>query len=476
MYRKKAHVHFVGIGGIGMSGIATILKYQGYDVSGCDLDLEQQSVKNLSQLGCTIYHGNNTPSCQDAAIDILVYSSAIKAHDPEIIAAQARGIPTIPRALMLAELMRTKYSIAIAGAHGKTTTTSLISHILMEAAMDPTIIIGGHLKNISTNARFGKGDFLVAEADESDRSLTRLIPTLAVVTNIDLEHLETYTDLDDIKQTFKQFLNNLPFYGKAIVCIDDANIRSLLPMPHIKMIKYGLDSSADIYANSINLQPDHSTFTVWRKNQSAPLGNIQLSMPGSHNILNALAAITVALDVDINFDVIAHALQNFKGIERRFSYRGRYQGAEVFDDYGHHPLEIAKTIEVAKRRAKNKVIVIFQPHRYTRTDKLWNDFVTVLATSSIDNLIITDIYAASEAPIAGITSQKLAAAIAQHHPQCTVSYAPYSYDFGDIIKQLQPIAREGDLILLQGAGKINLLATLLTQQGNSSAQHSEKTL
>ncbi len=225
MYKKKAHIHFVGIGGIGMSGIATILAYQGYEISGCDLDLHQQSVSNLQKLGVTIVAGHNQLLCHDNSIDVVVYSSAIKADSPEIKAAQERGIPTIPRGLMLAELMRTKYSIAIAGAHGKTTTTSLVSHILMEAQLDPTIIIGGHLKSISTNAHWGQGDFLVAETDESDRSLLNLQATLAIVTNIDLEHLETYSDLDDIKQTFKQFLNNLPFYGKAFVCIDDPHIR-----------------------------------------------------------------------------------------------------------------------------------------------------------------------------------------------------------------------------------------------------------
>ena len=244
---KQAHVHFVGIGGIGMSGIATILKHQGYTISGCDCDMDQQSVKDLTLIGCKVYHGNNTPACQDPSIDILVYSSAIKDKNPEILAAQARGIPTIPRALMLAELMRTKFSIAIAGAHGKTTTTSLISHILIEAKRDPTVIIGGHLKNISNNARFGGGDFLVAEADESDRTLERLHATLAVVTNIDLEHLETYQDIDDIKATFRRFLYNLPFYGKAILCVDDPQVCSLFPLPHIKVLKYGLDENADVY-------------------------------------------------------------------------------------------------------------------------------------------------------------------------------------------------------------------------------------
>lgn len=459
MYRKKAHIHFVGIGGIGMSGIATILKYQGYEISGCDMDLDQQSVKNLIALGCTVHHGNNTPGCHDNSIGVLVYSSAIKSHDPEIIAAQERGIPTISRALMLAELMRTKYSIAIAGAHGKTTTTSLISHILMEAELDPTIIIGGHLKTISTNARFGKGDFLVAEADESDRSLTRLVPTLAVVTNIDLEHLETYKDLDDIKATFKQFLNNLPFYGKAIVCIDDPHIRSILPMPHIKMIKYGLDAQmADIYADDVVLQAHHSTFTVWHKESAQPLGTIHFSMPGNHNVLNALAAITISLDLGVPFERIAAALSSFKGIERRFSYRGTYQGAEVFDDYGHHPQEIMNTIKVARNRAGNKVTVVFQPHRYTRTDKLWDEFIKIFLQADIDHLIITDIYPASEAPIPGVTSERLAQEIARMKPKFSVHYIPYDHHFDAITKALQPITHQGDLILIQGAGKIHKLA------------------
>jgi UDP-N-acetylmuramate--alanine ligase len=462
MYHKKAHIHFVGIGGIGMSGIATILKYQGYEISGCDLDLDQQSVKNLQSLGCKVYHGNNTPFCNDTTIDIIVYSSAIKARDPEIINAQQRGIPTIPRALMLAELMRTKYSIAISGAHGKTTTTSLISHILMECHRDPTIIIGGHLKNISTNARFGTGDFLVAEADESDRSLVHLQATLAVVTNIDLEHLDVYRDIDDIKNTFIQFLNGLPFYGKAFMCTDDVHVRSLIPLlPHLKIIKYGLDDTADIYATNINLQPSHSTFTVWRKSSVHSLGTVHHAMPGRHNVLNALAALAVALDLGIPFASAASAFETFKGIERRFSYRGIFKGAEVFDDYGHHPNEIFNTLLVARRRAKGKLIVVFQPHRYTRTDKLWNDFITIFAQSSIDHLIITDIYPASEQPIAHITSQNLVQAIATQNPQYTISYVPCDEEFASIIHHLEPKVTTDDLVLLLGAGKINKLSNYL---------------
>lgn len=457
MYKKKAHIHFVGIGGIGMSGIATILRYQGYEISGCDADLDQQSIKNLLSIGCHIYHGNNTPSCNNESIDILVYSSAIRAHNPEIVAAQQRGIPTIPRGLMLAELMRTKYSIAIAGSHGKTTTTSLISHILIEAQRDPTVVIGGHLKNISTNARLGGGDFLVAETDESDRSLLHIQATLAVVTNIDLEHLETYKDLDDIKNTFKQFINNLPFYGKAIMCVDDPQVRSLLPIPHIKTIKYGLDgNSADIYAQDIQLHEDHSVFKVFRNGKE--LGSVTLSMPGRHNVLNSLAAITVALDLDINFETIAASLENFKGIERRFSYRGTFKGAEIFDDYGHHPNEILNTLLVARKRSKRKLTVIFQPHRYTRTDKLWHEFISTFKTSGIDHLIVTDIYAASEQPIAHVTSQNFVRDLQQSNPPFSITYAPFETDFKTIKETLEPLVHDGDLVLLLGAGKINKLA------------------
>ncbi len=461
MYNKKAHIHFVGIGGIGMSGIATILKFQGYIISGCDLDLDQSNIKNLQELGCTIFHGNNTPGCHNENIDILVYSSALKDDNPEIIAAQKRGIPTIPRALMLAELMRTKYSIAIAGSHGKTTTTSLISHILIEAQMDPTVIIGGHLKTISTNARIGEGDFLVAEADESDRSLLHLHATLAVLTNIDLEHLETYKDLDDVKQTFSHFLNNLPFYGKAIICIDDKNVRSLLPMPHIKTITYGFDTAADMYATNIMLNPDHSTFTVYHTNKK--LGIVYFAMPGRHNLLNALGAIALALELHVPFKVIAQALTTFQGVDRRFTYRGTYKGAEVFDDYGHHPIEIMNTLHVARNRSKNNVTVVFQPHRYTRTKELWNDFINIFIDSDIDHLIITDIYPASEQPIDGITSKKLVETIQTYNPDFKVSYIPYEDNFEQIQQIIDTYTKENDLLLLLGAGKLTKLSISLSK-------------
>lgn len=458
MYNKKSHIHFVGIGGIGMSGIATILRYQGYTISGCDLDLDQSSVRRLQEIGCAIYKGNNTSACHDHSIDTVVYSSAIQSNNPEIQAAQHRAIPTIPRALMLAELMRMKYSIAIAGSHGKTTTTSLISHILMEAQFDPTVIIGGHLKTISNNARIGNGDFLVAEADESDRSLLNLYATLAVITNIDLEHLETYRDLDDIKQTFKQFLSNLPFYGTAILCAEDENIQSLLPVSNVKTITYGLSPRADIWATNIDLQADHSTFTLCQQQTEEPLGSITINMPGQHNVLNALAAIALAQELAIPLLLIASALKTFKGIERRFSYHGRYHGAELFDDYGHHPKEIAYTLQVARRRARNKLIVIFQPHRYSRTHKLWDQFLTTFKESGIDHLVITDIHPASEAPIPGITGKQLAQTIQGCNPPFSVSYAPLETDFCSIKQSIETTAQQDDLVLLLGAGKINKLA------------------
>lgn len=464
MYRKKAHLHFVGIGGIGMSGIAKILKYQGYTISGCDSDIHQQNVTDLKKIGCSIFEGNNTNQCNDTSIDVLVYSSAINNTNPEIVNAQQRGIPTIPRALMLAELMRTKFSIAIAGAHGKTTTTSLIAHILIEEKKDPTVIIGGHLKNISTNAQFGLGEFLVAEADESDKSLVHLQATLAVVTNIDLEHLDVYKDIEDIKNTFKQFLDNLPFYGKAILCIDDPHIQSIMPMPHLKTIKYGLNPDlADIYATNIILGKDYSQFHVHTKVNNIPvlLGTITLNMPGKHNVLNCLAATALALELGTPFARISTALQNFKGIERRFSFDGNYKGAEIFDDYGHHPEEIRNTLLVARNRTRNKLVVIFQPHRYTRTDKLWNNFVDMFMHSPIDHLIITDIYPASEAPIPAITSENLVKAIQQRCPYFSVSYAPYDPEFNAIRTTLNTVVAPDDLILLQGAGKINKLADYL---------------
>lgn len=462
MYTKKTHIHFVGIGGIGMSGIAIILKQQGFDISGCDQDTDQKSIHHLKELGCRVYNGNNTVHCKDESIDVLVYSSAIRSHNPEIIYAQERGIPTIPRALMLAELMRTKYSIAIAGSHGKTTTTSLISHVLIESGIDPTVIIGGHLKNISNNARMGLGNFLVAEADESDKTIEKLNPTLALITNIDIEHLETYTDLDDIKATFKKFLNNIPFYGKAFLCAEDEAVVTIAQqLPHIKKVFYGIHENADIYGKNIRIESDFSSFDVFQKGKSEPLGSVTINMPGIHNVLNTLGAIAVALDLGTEFNSIKAALASFKGIERRFSFKGTFHGAEFYDDYGHHPQEIHHTLIVAKRKCKKKLIVLFQPHRYTRTDKLWHKFIEVFKQNNIDHLLITDIYPASEASIPNVTSSRLVQAINEGHTTKKTEYVAFDDNFSQIKNVLLSRIQEGDLVLLLGAGKMNKLPELL---------------
>lgn len=462
MYTKKAHIHFIGIGGIGMSGIAKILKNQGYVVSGCDQNNEQKSTQELQALGCPIYKGNNTAACNDDSIDILVYSSAIAIDNAEIKRAQERGIPTIARALMLAELMRTKYSIAIAGAHGKTTTTSLVSHLLIEAQYDPTVIIGGHLINISSNARMGSGDFLVAEADESDRSFLHLQATLALVTNIDYEHPETYADLDDAKQTYRQFLNNLPFYGKAFICIDDPAIVSLLPMPHLKIIKYGLDASAHISARNIELSPTATHFMLTE--YGVDIGEVTLHMPGNHNLLNCLGAIAIARDLAIPYSTIKDALAIFKGVERRFWYRGTYKDAEIFDDYAHHPKEIEQALRVARKRAQARLLVIFQPHRYKRTYHLWQDFLDVFARHPIDELIVTDVYSAGEASIEGVTSERLVYDLLRQKPDLKVKYVPYDEQFTHLEAIAADIAQKDDLLLLLGAGRLTNFAQKLTAQ------------
>jgi UDP-N-acetylmuramate--alanine ligase len=459
--RTTQHIHFIGIGGIGMSGIAMILSQQGYRISGCDRDPHQQSVSDLLMHGCVVHTGNNTSECHDDSIDIVVYSSAIQPNNPEIQRARNRGIPTIQRASMLAEIMRTKFSIAIAGAHGKTTTTSMISHILLEAQLDPTIIVGGHVKNLSTNARLGQGDLLVAEADESDRSFLKLYPAWAVVTNIDLEHIDVYHDLDEIKQAFQQFLGNLPFYGKAFLSSDDEHIQSLLPLHQIKTVSYGLSEHADIRARDILTHARYSTCTIWRKHDNVPLGSLYLTMPGIHNIQNATAATAVALNLGVPFSTITQALAHFSGVERRFSYRGNYKGAELFDDYGHHPTEIDRTLTVARKRSEGRLIVAFQPHRYSRTQGLWQDFISVFTLHKIDHLIITDVYAASEAPIAGITGERLAQEMQQLLPTGQVTYTPQDDQWSSLCAQLNTVIKPHDLVLFLGAGKINQAACIL---------------
>lgn len=475
---KKQHIHFIGIGGIGMSGIAEILKLQGYIISGCDKDLNSKIINHLKEIGCIIHKNHSADHIKD--IDVLVYSTAINKQNVEITAALKKGIPVIPRAIMLSELMRMKHGIAVAGSHGKTTTTSIISHILLEAKKDPTIIIGGILKSISRNAKLGQSDLLVAEADESDKSLLYLNPSIAVVTNIDLEHLDMYKNIDDIKQTFKIFLARLPFYGKAFVCIDDKNLKSILPLPHINTVKYGFSDEADIIGQILELKKTESIFNVYLNTKTAFynqileknnnienkifLGQIKLNMPGEHNILNSLAAIALCLELEVPFEKIKNALKIFKGVERRFEFKGNFKGTDIFDDYGHHPTEIKNTLLVAQKRTKKDLHVIFQPHRFTRTQKLWNNFVNTFGENKkIKTLYITDIYPASEKPIPGITSKKLAQDIKTKNPNINVIYLP---SYHEISQDIQKRLNRGDLLLTIGAGKVNKIGEELVTINN----------
>lgn len=453
MYKKNSHIHFIGIGGIGMSGLAQILAKQGYTVSGCDSNTHQKTVFDAQQAGCSIAPENFSNACQNTNINLFVYTTAIRANNPEILFAQQHGIKTVHRAQILAELMRTKYGIAITGSHGKTTTSSLIAHLLLEAKLDPSIALGGHLHSINNNAHNGTGQFFVAEADESDRSMCELFPSIAVITNIDLEHLETYRNLHDITHTFEKFLDTLPFYGTAIMCTDSPQVKTLLPLQNNNAITYGVENNPDWHARNITYFPDYSTFDAYFKNQK--MGPVHIALPGIHNVTNALAALAVGQELEIPFTTTVQALKSFTGVDRRFTFKGLCQGAAVFDDYGHHPLEIKHTLETARRKTQGKIMMLFQPHRYTRTQKLWNDFVELFTTAPIDHLIITDIYEASETPLPGITSKELIAAIKRKKPSLEAFYISLKPDYTVLEEQISSILKEGDLLLLQGAGKVN---------------------
>jgi UDP-N-acetylmuramate--alanine ligase len=457
MNAQQKHIHFVGIGGIGMSAIATILRKQDFIISGCDSNVEQESVYLLQQLGCNIYCGNNTTECNDNTIETLVYSSIIPHNHPELIQARKLGIPVIPRGLMLAELMHTKKSIAIAGSHGKTTTTSLLAHIFIHAKKDPTVLIGGHLSSIANNAYHGNSDILIAEADESDKSLLYLKATNALITNIDFEHPETYNNIDDVISVFKQFINNLPFYGTVFINCDDRNAQQLCQLTYRKIITFSIDCiNADIRATNIILNSDHSLFTI---TTNKTMFSCRLPIPGKYNIYNALGAIAVALYYKIHPSSIIDALKIFGNVKRRFYFHGTWHDAEIFDDYGHHPKEISCVLEAARNRTKNKLIVVFQPHKFSRTNHLWNEFVLTLKHKNIDQLIITDIYPAGETPIKDITSKKLVNAINKTKINHKTLYAQSN---DEIIKILNKCAKRDDLVLFLGAGPVYHLAHKLT--------------
>ena len=456
------HFHFVGINGIGMSGIAKILYKQGHIISGCDLATSMQNVQELIDGSCPISQHHNSDICRDYSITTVVYSSDVAYNNPELIYARNKGIPTVQRAAMLAEILQHQYAIGIAGSHGKTTTSSMIAHILMYAQTDPTIVVGGIMHNINNNARYGSGFYAVAETDESDRSLLVLPIKLAVLTNIDYEHANIYQNINEIIQVFTEYINKIPHDGAAIVCLDDHNIANILSSINTPTITYGTTSAADIQATQIILNPDTSSFYIYDNRSSKTLGIIHINMPSIYNVLNATAAVAAGLYCSIDFAVIAEALSTFQGVDRRFSYKGTMQSphALIFDDYGHHPTEIYHSLITARRKTKNKLIVIFQPQRYTRTYHLWQEFIQVFASAEIDHLIITDIYAANEPIIDGINGQELVNQI-QQQGSLRVEYIPFTQDLALIEQAVLRTCADDDLILLLGAGKVNQLAAKL---------------
>ena len=443
MYGKIEKIHFVGIGGIGMSGIAEVLLNLGYKVSGSDLR-KTEITERLEGLGGEIFIGHARENVVN--VDVVVISSAVHDDNPEVVEAMERLIPVIPRAEMLAELMRMKYGIAIAGTHGKTTTTSMVATILAKGGIDPTIVIGGRLNSIGTNARLGQGQFLVAEADESDGSFLKLSPTIAVVTNIDADHLDFYKDIDEIKDTFVQFINKVPFYGLAVLCLDNGNIADIIPLVKKRFNTYGLTTQADFRATDVRHTGFTTSFVAHYK--GTLLGEITFSMPGAHNVLNALATIAVAMELNVPFAEIQAGFKAFGGVGRRFQVKGEVRDIMVVDDYGHHPTEIRATLAAAKGGWDRRLVVAFQPHRYSRTKELFEEFVK--AFYDADVLILTDIYPAGEKPIEGITAESLAARI-KRHGQKDVTYIA---DRNAVCDHLLGIVKPGDIVITLGAGNI----------------------
>jgi UDP-N-acetylmuramate--alanine ligase len=440
MFRGRVrHVHFIGVGGIGMSGLAEILRTLEFDVSGSDLR-EGENTRNLQRLGVRIDVGHRAQNVHGA--DVVVYTSAVSPDNPELSEARQRGIPAIARAEMLAELMRVKYGIAIAGSHGKTTTTSLVATILRAAGFDPTVVVGGRMAALGSNARLGAGDLLVAEADESDGSFLRLTPTIAVVTNIDAEHLDFYKTHDAVKEAFVTFLEKVPFYGLSVLCLDHPHVQDLLPRVQRRHVTYGISSQATYSARNINFRGMSTSFAAYRRGES--LGEFTVRMPGQHNVLNTLSAIAVADELEVPLDVMKDALATFHGVARRFTIVDQVEGVTLVDDYGHHPAEIEATLSAARNAYDQRVLVAFQPHRYTRTESLWDDFTRCF--NKADVVLVCDIYAAGEKAIPGISSERLAKAIAEHG-HGAVRYV--------LAAELARIAKSGDVVIALGAGDVN---------------------
>jgi UDP-N-acetylmuramate--alanine ligase len=485
---KTRHVHFVGIGGIGMSGIAELLANLGYAVSGSD-EKRSATTDRLATLGIRIELGHDAAHIGDA--DVVVISSAVRATNPEVVEAGRRHVPVIPRAEMLAELMRLRFAVAVAGAHGKTTTTSMIALALERAGLDPTAVIGGRLSAFGSNARLGRGELMVAEADESDRSFLKLFPSIAVITNIDHEHLENYGGFEDLQQAFVDFANKVPFYGAVVACLDDANLAAVLPRMTRRVTTYGLEATeADVTASDVKMGPLTVTATVKRRARGSTLrpiegltagpghlegrhvagapegadrrkaqvtlGTLTLAVPGRHNLLNALAAVAVGLELGLSFDQVADGLKDFRGAERRFDVRGEPNGILVVDDYGHHPTEIAAVIAAARTFGR-RIVVAFQPHRFSRTASLMEAFGPALGAA--DHVVLTDIYAAGEDPIPGVTLETLGAAV-RRSVTVPVDLVPR---LEDVVPAIVRVAQRGDVVITLGAGSIGTVPDALVE-------------
>jgi UDP-N-acetylmuramate--alanine ligase len=440
---RPAKLHFVGVGGIGMSGIAEVLLNLGYQVSGSDLK-ESDTTRRLAALGGRMWRGHAREHVE--AVDVVVTSSAVRRDNPEVVEARARKIPVIPRAEMLAELMRLKYGVAIAGSHGKTTTTSLAAHLLAHAGMDPTAVVGGKVNAFGSNAKLGKGDYMVVEADESDGSFLHIPPTIAVVTNVDPEHLDHWKTPEALRQGFVAFVNRVPFYGLAILCFDHPGVQSLLPDVEKRFVTYGEAPQADYRAAHIDVSRGQVSFDAFRRDE--PLGRFALSMVGRHNALNALAVVALGDEMGIPHDVTRAAFASFAGVQRRFTVRGEAAGVTVVDDYGHHPAEVRATLRGARDAFDRRVVCVFQPHRYSRTRDLLAEFAT--AFNDADVLVLSDIYAAGEEPLPGVSGESLAEAIRAHGHK-DVTFVP---DRARLALAAREKLRPGDLVLTLGAGDI----------------------
>ncbi len=448
MLGRTRRVHFIGVGGIGMSGIAELLANLGYDVTGSDVKRSDVTSRLESACGVRVYEGHQAANVGEA--DVVVYSSAVRPTNPEVVEAKRRGVPVIPRAEMLAELMRLRFSVAVAGSHGKTTTTSMIALVLERAGLDPTAVIGGRLSAFGSNARLGRGQYMVAEADESDRSFLLLLPSIAVITNIDDEHMDAYGSFADLQQAFVDFANKVPFYGSVVACADDPHVAVVLPHMSRRLVTYGFTPGAMVMGKDVELGAfgGRCTVVVRRNGVEHGLGRLELAVPGRHNLLNALAVVTVAECLDVSFDQVAAALYDFHGAERRFQRIGEAGGVLVVDDYGHHPTEIAAVLAAARVALGRRLVVAFQPHRYSRTARLMDAFGA--AFKDADEVVLSDIYAAGEDPIPGVTIEALAAAIAQG-AGCPVSVAR---TLDELVVALAARAKPGDAVLTLGAGSI----------------------